>query len=459
MNPGERARICAVDIDDRGFGVGHADTRPGGLSICAPDLLPGEHAEVEVEHVSPHQARAWARIIRRLGAPAPERVDPPCPAFGRCGGCLWQHLSYDAQLVHKQRRVHDALREHGLPGPVEPPIAAPRTMRYRNKGKYVAGLNAQGLVLGAYAPRTHVVVDTTACQIVEPPIARVARHAREVLARSPLPPYDERARAGLLRYVIIRAGCDGQVLVGLITTTRATRALMTQAAAAVAEHPEVAGVVWMRNDATNSVLLSDDSVCLAGRATVTEQLAGVDIELGLEDFFQVNREQAERLYAEAARETTAGKGPGLLAVDLFCGVGGIAFALARTGAQVLGVEVVPSAVQAARDAAARAGLGDRVRFQVGDAAHLPRIASTSRIDVVVVNPPRKGLSPETRAALVALAPPTIVYVSCGPASLARDLAELSGAGWRVERVAPIDLMPGTPQIETLVTLERSHERG
>lgn len=476
--------MTAVDIDDRGCGVGHAEGARGradGIEIRTPDVLPGERAEVEIEHVSPHQACAWARLLRRLDAPAPDRVTPDCPAFGRCGGCVWQHLAYESQLARKRGRVVEALRAAGLAAAVDPIIPAPRITGYRNKGKYVVGMGPRGLVLGAYAPRSHAVVDTLGCQVVEPVIDRVAGIARQALAQSRLQPYDERARAGVLRYVIIRSGGDGRVLIGLVTTSRAARAHVLQVAETLAAHAEVAGVVWTRNDATSSVLLTDDSECVAGRPTVVEHISGVAIELGLEDFFQVNRAQAARLYEEAARRyaayarryaanarryaanaryhadsaqqvATADARP--VVVDLYCGVGGIAFALAGAGAAVLGVEANASAVRAAQHAAARAGLGDRVRFQVGAAEALAR-RTDEAIDTIVVNPPRKGLSSVVRAALVTISPSILLYVSCGPASLARDLVALVAAGWRIDQVTPVDLMPGTPQVETLVALSRA----
>ena len=463
MRPGERACITAVDIDDRGCGVGYAEgggRGPGSVEIRTLDLLPGERAEVEIEHVSPHRASAWARLVRRVDAPAPDRVAPDCPAFGRCGGCVWQHLAYESQLAHKRGRVVEALAAAGVAAAVDPIIPAPRVTGYRNKGKYVVGTSPRGLVLGAYAPRSHQVVDTLGCQVVEPVIDRMAGIARQALAQSALQPYDERARAGCLRYVVIRSGDDGRVLIGLVTTSQAARAHVLQVAETLAAHAEVAGVVWTRNDATSGVLLTEDSECVAGRPTVVEHIAGVAIELGLEDFFQVNREQAARLYAEAARCYAAAAHAADAtearprAVDLYCGVGGIAFALAGAGATVLGVEANAGAVQAARQAAERAGLGDRVQFRASEAEALAR-RTDEAIEAIVVNPPRKGLSPVVRAALVAIAPPILLYVSCGPASLARDLVALTAAGWHIERVMPVDLMPGTPQVETLVALERA----
>ena len=210
LRRGQRVTLSAADIDDAGCGVGEV----AGVAVAAFDLLPGESAEVEIEHLSPHRARAWARRCGPVATPAEERVAPPCPGFGRCGGCVWQHLAYPAQLAHKRARVARAFADAGLAVEVAAPLAAPATTGYRNKGKYVIGTGADGLVLGAFAPRSHVVVDTAGCQVLEPAIERVARHLRTALAASRLPVYDERTRRGTLRYAILRSGADGRVLVG-----------------------------------------------------------------------------------------------------------------------------------------------------------------------------------------------------------------------------------------------------
>lgn len=432
--------IEATGIDEAGRGT--APWR--GRTLCVPDLLPGERAEVAIEHESRQRPLAFGRIVRRVGAPSPERVSPACPAFGRCGGCVWQHLAYPAQLREKRARVERALAG-ALPSPpaVREAIAAPSVLGYRNKGKYVVGPE---LVLGAYEPRSHRVVDTLGCQVVEPAIDAAARAARDALAQSGLEPYDERARRGHLRHVIVRRGGDGRVLVALVVTAATPDAPLRAAARELLG--AATGVVRLDNDARGNALLGAGAPRpLAGDPEVGEQVDGVAIALDATAFWQVNRDQAAVLYAAVA--DASGAGPGTRAVDLYGGVGGIAFALASRGARVHGIERLPAAVDAATRAARAANLADRATFAAGDAAELPPGA-----ELVVVNPPRKGLEPAARAAVIAAAPARIAYVSCGPESLARDLAELAAAGYQVAAVQPVDLMPGTPQIETLAILDR-----
>jgi 23S rRNA (uracil1939-C5)-methyltransferase len=442
-----RCQIEATSLDEAGGGVGTAD----GVRVHAFDLLPGERAEVALEHRSPHKDEAWGRVVKRLSEPSPDRVAPPCPAFGRCGGCVWQHVAYRAQLTAKRDRVVAAVGELGPVGPVMP---SPIEIGYRNKGKYVAARAGRGLVLGAFAPRTHAVVDTIGCRVVAPVIDEVAAWVRGAAMAAHLEPFDEASRAGELRYVVIRAGRDGDALVALVVAPAAAPAKVEQVAAAVARHPAVRSVVAWVNARTDGAILPHDAelVLALGPPHLTEVVSGVPVEVGAGEFLQVNRDQAQAMYDRVV--VLGGARPGLRAVDLYAGLGGITFALAGAGAEVHAVELDPAAVRGLTRAAALAGLGARVSARAGDAAAIPAM----RPDLVVVNPPRKGLG-AARRALAALAAPTIIYVSCGPESLGKDLRALVAGGWRVDAIEPFDLMPGTPQVETLVRLVRAGATG
>ncbi len=440
MNPGDTFSGTAARRDRDGRGVVVRD----GRAVHVADLLPGESGRITIEHVSPNRPDAWARLDERDGDPVPERVLPACAAFGRCGGCVWQHLAYPAQLDEKRRIVAEALGDRAEVLEVVP---SPRESGYRNYGKYVVGTGAGGrLVLGAYAPRSHRVVSTLACRTVEPVIDEVATAAASLLADAPLTVYDEGTRTGELRYVLIRSSHDGRALVGLVTTSRASRRALERVARALRRAvPAVAGVVWVVNDATSGALVGPEHERLAGRDTLTDRLGPLQLEVGIGAFFQINRGQAERMYA-----AVADLAEGARAVDVYCGVGGIALTMASRGAHVIGIERHSGSIEAARAAATRNGLTDRAAFRVGTADTLADVARDA--GAVVVNPPRKGLDAATRAALVRVRPRQILYVSCNPTSLARDLDDLTAAGYRVERTQPFDLMPGNSQIETVVSL-------
>jgi 23S rRNA (uracil1939-C5)-methyltransferase len=445
------ARTCVVEaktLDEHGHGVGDA----GGRAVHVPDLLPGERADVSIDHDSPHQAASWGHVLRRIGKGSPDRVKPACPRFGRCGGCTWQHLAYRAQLEAKRAIVTRALAMETVD--VAPVAPSPAALGYRNKGKYVAAQVDGRLVLGAYAPRSHAVIDMLGCKVVAPVIDEVATWARGALEAAALEPFDETRRAGELRYVVIRASGSGDALVGLVVASATPRRKLEQVANSLARHPALRGLVVVRNDRRDGAILPAGSPAdvLVGTGVMTERLGGVDVEVGIGEFMQVNRAQAGAMYARVAQ--LAAPAPGVRAAELYAGLGGITFSLAQRGAEVIAIEIDGDAVAALRRAAARAGL-ERVRAEAGDAARLGVVAPAGGLDVVVVNPPRKGLSPAVKDAIVGATPKTIVYVSCGPASLGRDLERFARDGYVATAIEPFDLMPGTAQVETVVKLERA----
>lgn len=455
-----RCEVTATELDDAGLGVGPSAGPARRIHVA--DLLPGESAEVMIDHHSPHKSEAWGHIVRRIGGSSDLRVVPACPSFGRCGGCTWQHLAYPAQLLAKQRRVERALEQAlGLnvalgssAALVAPVVPSPATVGYRNKGKYVVGYAADRLVLGAYAPRTHEVIDTLGCRIVAPVIDEVAIWVRGAAERAGLTPYDEKTRMGELRYVVLREAA-GDVLVVLVVVPGTNRDKLANLAQALSRHAGVRGVVVYENDRRDGAIIPSGATptVLLGSGHLVEQLAGVDVEVGGGEFLQVNRAQATAMYARVAE--LASPGPGTRAVDLFAGLGGIGLHLARAGAEVVAVEIDREAVAQLGRAAERAGL--KLTAVAADASELPvalRAQLGTHPDVVVVNPPRKGLSAGVRALLVDLAAPTILYVSCGPEALGRDLAELARLGWHADVIEPFDLMPGTAQVETVVRLRR-----
>jgi 23S rRNA (uracil1939-C5)-methyltransferase len=442
-----RCEVTATALDETGCGVG----AEGDRTIHVADLLPGERAEVVIDHHSPHRGHSWGHVIRRVGPASNDRVAPMCPAFGSCGGCVWQHLRYPAQLDHKRRRLTEALATvPGLAAAVAEVRPAPSITGYRNKGKYVVGRAHDHLVLGAFAPRSHAVVDTLGCRVVAPIIDEVATWIRGAAEAAGLVPYDERTRTGELRYVVVREA-QSDVLVALVIAPQVKRGRLEPIVRAMANHPAVRGIVAVENDRRDGAILPSGSPAqvLLGQATLAEEIAGVRLDVGAGEFLQVNRAQAMAIYERVVE--LADVEPGASALDLFAGLGGIGLHLARAGARVIAVEIDRDAAGALRRAAQHANLP--LTAIAGDAGEI-RGQLTARPDLVVVNPPRKGLSSAARALVGELAPPRIVYVSCGPESLARDLVALAARGYAADTIEPFDLMPGTPQIETVVRLRR-----
>jgi 23S rRNA (uracil1939-C5)-methyltransferase len=454
VNP-TRCEVTATELDEAGCGVGAAD----GRTVHVANLLPGERAEVAIDHTSPHRPEAWGRIVRRIGGPSTDRVPPACPAHGQCGGCVWQHLAYPAQLANKRARVAAALADVPAVRSGEVTIAdvrpSPALLGYRNKGKYVAGIVARQLVLGAYAPRSHTVIDTLGCKVVAPIIDEVASWVRGAAETAQLGVYNEATKRGELRYVVIREA-NGDVMVALVVAPGTPADKLERVASAMKNHPAVRGLVAIVNDRKDGAIIPSGATpqVLYGHGHLVEDLGGVSIVVGAAEFLQVNRAQAAAMYARVAELALDGRTQGR-AVDLFAGLGGIGLHLARAGLDVVTVEIDRDAVAQLTQAAERASL--RLHALAGDAGDLPDDVreQIGTVDIAVVNPPRKGLSEGARGLLTELRAPTIVYVSCGPESLGRDLAALGQHGYVPDAIEPFDLMPGTAQVETIVRLRKS----
>jgi 23S rRNA (uracil1939-C5)-methyltransferase len=459
VQAGERLTLTCVDLDDDGAGT----TAPGDAPrVHVAGALPDERVTAVIAHVSAHAPEAWARL-EAIEAPSAARRTPACRAFGACGGCVLQHLAYEAQLVWKRARVARALAAQEIE--VAPCIASPRPLGYRNRSKLVPARQPQPggrLVLGAYAPRTHDVVGLSGCRIAEPPLDDTATALAALLDQAGIAPYDERTLTGDLRHVALRASHDGRVLATWVTS-RPLPDGAAMARAFRAARPEVIGVVEHLNRGRGNAIFAPaggDERALDGEATIEDRVdvdgAGVQLRLRLSGgaFFQANRDVAGLAYGAIVRALAVR--PGERVVDAYCGVGGIALALAcaRGGGApaVLGIESHPGAVADAIASAALNGVTS-ARFVAGDATR--ELGALDRADIVVLNPPRKGCAPEALAEVVRLAPRAIAYLSCDPDTLARDLAWLATRGYRADSVTPYDMLPHTTHVEALAIVRRA----
>jgi 23S rRNA (uracil1939-C5)-methyltransferase len=442
-------RVTALDEEGQGLAI----DGESGLQVHVRGALPSEEVFAEIAHLSPHRREAWAELVE-LKRAAQERVATRCPAYGRCGGCPLQHLDYPAQLRWKSERLRVLVGAHPrlAAAAVESCVASARPFGYRNKSKLVYTRTKPGgrPVLGAFAPRSHEVVDLQGCQLIEPPLAEVASGLETLLGEFDIPDYDERSGQGTLRYIILRSNFRGQVLCTLVAT-RPFAAASTLAKALSERHPAVAGVVLNLNASRGNVLYGAEEEQLWGTSDLDEEVgpSGLRLRLSSRAFFQVNREVAGRIYADllVATHPTSGE----RVVDCYSGVGGIALTLGASGAEVVAIEENEAAVDDARVAAARLPSWP-VRFLVGDV--VANLGALGRSDVVVVNPPRRGCAEKLLSAISDARPRAIAYVSCDPPSLMRDLDRLTGSGYRVAWLRPYDMLPHTPHIETLALLTR-----
>ena len=447
-NSPTRLHLTCLSLSEEGQGV----CSEGELEVRVLDLLPGEQAEVEIDHRSQHKKQAWGHIVERVGELSTERRSPLCPAFGACGGCSWQHLSYEAQLEQKRLRVQEAMRSQlADPPPVPSPAPSPKRRAYRNKGKYVFGLADGEIRLGAYKTRTHEFVSTHGCAVVMPEIDALAGLIAEHSNRLQLPVYSEAVRAPGMRYAIVRANKAGKALVTLVCSSQTSSEGLQSLAAALIADSRVCGVLRCNNDLRSGGLLSDDIQTLAGESTLPDEILGVQVALGPHSFWQVNREQATQAYQDLAAALPMDQSRHVL--ELYSGVGGIAFVLSKSGRKVVGIERAPEAVAAANTAAESQGIAHRVSFTCGDATSIgPEYFQD--VHSVVVDPPRKGLGKKGLEQLARAMPQRIAYLSCNPDSLSSDLAYLVASGYRIESLSLYDFMPGTSQIESLALLVR-----
>ena len=437
-------------LSSDGNGVGRAE----GMAVFVPGTAPGDRLRVRIVKVLSRYA--FGRVEEIL-TPGPGRVAPDCPAFGPCGGCALRQLDYAAECEAKTGFVRDAFsRLGGLSVAVSPVVPAPDPDRYRNKVQLPVGRDANGrIVTGFYAGRSHRIVPCRDCQLQPEWMNALAARACALFEQFGIEPYDEEQHTGLVRHLYLRQGWhSGQRLLCFVLNGKA---LPHEKAICAALQQEfgLTTVLVNENTARTNVILGENTRTVLGPGVIEDTLAGVPLKMGVHEFYQVNTPAAEALYAKA-REL-AGLRPGDFLLDLYCGMGSIGLSMQADCGKLVGVEVVPQAVEEARKTAARLGLPDgKAEFSCMDAgAAAARFAAEGRRpDVVVVDPPRKGCSAEALAAIVQMAPRTIVMVSCNPATAARDTRILTDAGYAAKSVQPFDLFPRTKHVETVVLLSK-----
>ena len=363
-------------------------------------------------------------------------------------------MPYTEQQMRKQERVQRALDTYPALAALtpEPLVPAPRVFGWRNLVKLVARGGRRGLRLGVYRPGTHRLADIRRCAAHHPLANAVLARVAGALERLRVPTYDERTHTGWLRYVLVRVGAERRAQLVLVARDRSYEGLRALARE-LARIPGVASLVLNLNPDVGNAIWGSEFETLAGSDTLSDRVCGLELASRAGAFVQGNLGAARRAYAEVLREADAR--PGERALDLYCGVGALSLALARAGARVTGVEESPRAVEDARSNAKRHGLD--ARFLAGDAGGVlaELLRDGERAELVTLNPPRRGAAPAVRSALAELAPSRIVYLSCDPETLARDLADLTGRGYRTERVQPYDFLPHTEHVEAVAVLKRA----
>ena len=448
---GDRVDVTIDDLAFGGEGVGRLD----GYVMFVRGGLPGDRVRV---HVTETRARYGRGEIDEVLTRAPDRVDPPCPYFGRCGGCRLQHLAYPAQLAFKAKQVRDCLERLGNLADFElrPILPAPDPYGYRNKMEFTVAQTKGVPIIGLHeADRYDAVLDIERCLLQSETMNTLLDEMRRQVRARGLPVWDGATEQGLLRFVSLREGRrTGDAMVNIVAASPDLERLAPVADALRARVPATASVVLNVNAKKASVAVGSEEHVLLGRETITESLGGLSFQVSANSFFQTNTVQAERLFA-LVESACASEGHETI-IDLYSGTGAISLLLARGCRRVYGIEVAPAAVaDAVRNA--RANGIENCTFLTGEVRHvLPiLVADGVRADTVVADPPRAGFHPKALGSLAALGPARIVYVSCNPSTLARDVGDLVRRGYRLEWVQPVDMFPQTPHIEAIARLRRA----
>lgn len=460
---GQRATVEISGMGEAGEGVGRID----GFTVFVPQAIPGERVAVEVTEVRRNFARG--RLLQVEQA-APAREQPPCAVAGECGGCQLQHIDYDEQLRLKTQQVRDALERIGKldPGLVRPILGAADPWGYRNKAQFPVGIATtaggagmeQRVVAGPYAMGTHRIIDTDSCLIQHPLNNAILTAAKRLIQKYGYSTYNEQTGQGLVRHVLARAGVrTGQALAVVVTSAPHWPRAQEFARDLMQAVPALVGVVQNVNPRRTNVILGDEIRVVAGRGEIEDEILGLRFRISARSFFQVNTVQTEVLYRTALEAAGMAGDAGAsspavdLAIDAFCGIGTITLLLARHARRVIGLEEVEPAVRDARLNAELNGITN-AEFHAGLVEDwAPRLLRQGlRPDVLVLDPPRKGCDAVALDAFVQMQPQRIAYVSCNPATLARDLAYLAGRGYRTEWVQPVDMFPHTAHVECVAAL-------
>jgi 23S rRNA (uracil1939-C5)-methyltransferase len=452
-----RGDAITLAIDDLAFG-GEGVGRVDGYVIFVRGGLPGDRLNVRIVEA---RARYGRGVIEAVDTPSLDRIEAPCPYFGRCGGCRLQHLAYPAQLAFKGKQVKDCLERLGGLPPFElrPILPAPDVYGYRNKMEFTVVPSAAGPAVGLHAAdRYDVVLDIDRCLLQSDVMNTLLAETRAEARAQGLSAYEATADGGgrgLLRFVTLREGRrTGQAMVNLVAAAPDVEALTPLAEHLITRVPSTTSVVLNVNAKKASVAVGTEEHLLRGRDTITESLDGVTFEISANSFFQTNTVQAERLFA-VVDEACALSGAETV-IDLYSGTGAISLLVARKSRHVYGIELTAAAVADAMRNARANGI-DNCTFLAGEVRHvLPDLLRQGvRADVVVADPPRAGFHPKALSALAGLAPARLVYVSCNPATLARDVGDLARQGYVLEWVQPVDMFPQTPHIEAVARLRRA----
>jgi len=438
----QKIRLVIDNLDNRAFGVGRYE----GAAIFVEGALPGETVEALIIKCAKNYA---VGKLLSIIEPCAERVEASCEVYAKCGGCSLQHMAYDAQLVRKQIQVRDAMQRLGGFADVEirTIIGADETTRYRNKAQFPVG---QGPVTGFYRRRSHDVIDVADCPIQSKNAMQACAALKFYMRDYEVSAYDEKTGKGLVRHIMTRTNRKGEILVTIVVNGKSLPEETALCAVMRRKVDGLVGVVLNTNTRRDNVIMGNACRTLWGSSTIEETLCDKVFSISPLSFFQVNTAQTEKLYREA-RKAAAMDGKGTL-LDLYCGIGTIGITMADDCEKLIGIESVEQAVEDAKKNALRNDILNAEFYTARAEDLLPKMAAKGqKADVAVLDPPRAGCEEELLRAVCTIAPERIVYVSCNPATLARDAKFLCENGYTLHYVQPVDLFPMTEHVESIAS--------
>ena len=443
-------------MSSEGSGIGRTED---GLAVFVPMTAVGDSLKVRILKVK--KTHAFGKI-EEIVAFSEDRIEPECPVFRLCGGCVYSHITYEAEAGIKEKRVADAVsRIGGINTKINPIVSAGTSCRYRNKAQIPVGLSSDGKVaMGFFSRHSHRIVDSMDCNLQPELFLSASKILRDFIEEKNVAVYNEETHTGLVRHLYLRFGeVSGELMVCIVVNGKSIPFEDELVKRFVTQLPQVKTIVLNSNTEKTNVIVGNKFRTLFGDGYIKDTLCGLEFKLSPQSFYQVNHSQAEKLYS-LAREYAQLKNTDTL-IDLYCGTGTIGLTMAEDCKNLIGVEVVPEAIEDAKKNAKNNGI-ENARFICGDASNAAEELKKEGInpDVVILDPPRKGCDSALIHTINEMNPARIVYVSCDPATLARDLKIFDELGYKTLEITPVDMFPRTAHVETIVLLGRKdiHER-
>ncbi|MBQ2841733.1 MAG: 23S rRNA (uracil(1939)-C(5))-methyltransferase RlmD [Clostridia bacterium] len=449
LKKNDRINLKIESCSSNGSGVG----KHNGMAIFVPATAVGDDITAHILKVKKNYAFAKVESILN---PSPDRIPPECPVYLKCGGCVFSHMRYDTEKEIKSNHVKECFKRiGGIEPEFEPIIGGDSDKRYRNKAQYPVAYENGDIKMGFYSSHSHRVVHCPDCFLQPEEFSGILEAFAEYIKKNNVSVYDETVHRGLLRHIYIRKGtASGEIMVCAVINGRKLPAEDKLVTSLLEKEQNIKSIIINSNTKDTNVILGEKCRTLWGNDFITDILCGLKFRISPLSFYQVNRNQAEKLYEKAAEYANLSGAE--TALDLYCGAGTIGLSMAKNAKEIIGVEIIPEAIEDAKINAEINKIGN-ARFICGDAAQAAEILKNEGLkpDVIILDPPRKGCSPEMIKTAAEMNPDRIVYVSCDPATLARDCGIFASLGYIAAKATPVDMFPRTGHVETVAKLIRS----